>query len=373
VVLAVGWAPVALQEFVHHDNVGPLVRSLFGAGTKLGPRDAAGIFGAEFHVPPPWIGGHTRLDSLTRAVVPASSKYVLIPIGLLAAAALLTRRNPRVRLPLALTALVFGAGLWSISRVVGGAEGYAFYWRVPIAILVVFVALAAAWFGVGFDRRTGAFRATVVVLASVVVFSSVTLAVRTAQWGDVSPVEPTARAMLAQLAREHEPHGSVLVRAPDVPLLGFERTVVNELDRSGATVRVDKGLGFQFGYTRTATPSQVDQVWYVVEKGQYFSVLAAQPGARVLWATSGLPAAQERELRRLQRRLYDELRIVRRLDKFGVLDSTLVGFAIDGITGVESAVADRVAFLNGASSRHALCRCGIVAFRSSETPALALP
>ena len=372
-VLAVAWAPVALQEIVHHDNIRPLIRSLTGKGAKIGPHDAAGIFGAEFHVLPPWLGGRTHLDSLTRAVVPVSAKYVLIPIVLLVAAAFLTCRKPQVRVPLALTALLFGVGLWSISRVIGGAEDYAFYWRVPIAILVVFVAFASAWYRLGLDRQSGSFGATVVVLASIVVFSSVTLAVRTAQWGEVSTAEPIARAMLAQLHREHQPDGSVLVRAPDIPLLGLERTVVNELDRSGATVRVDTDLGFQFGYTRTATPRQVDQVWYVAENGQYLSVLAALPGARVLWATAALPGSQERELRVLQRRLYDELSAAHRMDKFGVVDSPLVGFGVQGIPGVDSATAARAALLNAAALRNAPCRCGIIAFPSAETPAVTFP
>jgi hypothetical protein len=372
-VLAVAWAPVALQELVHHDNIRPLVRSLTGTGTKLGARNAAGIFGAEFHVLPPWLGGHTRLDSLTQAVVPVSARYVLIPVVLLAAGALLAWRASRVRLPLALTALLFGAGLWSISRVVGGAEGYAFFWRVPIAILVVFVACAALWYRLGLDRRPGAARVMVVALASVVAFSSITMSVRTAQWGDVSNAEPVARAMLTQLHREHQPTGSVLVRAPDVPLLGLERTIVNELDRSGATVRVDTDLGFQFGYSRTAKPAQVDEVWYVIEKGQYLSVLAALPGARVLWATSPLPTSQERELRSLQRRLYDELVRARRMDRFGVIDSTLVGFGLQGIPGVDSATAERVAVLDADALRAAPCRCAIVAFPSAETPAVTFP
>lgn len=372
-VLAVAWAPVALQEIVHHDNIRPLVRSLTGNGTKLGARNAAGIFGAEFHVLPPWLGGHAHLDSLTRAVVPVSAKYVLIPIVVLAVGALLAWRAPRVRLPLALTALLFGAGLWSISRVIGGAEDYAFYWRVPIAILVVFVACASAWYRLGLDRRPDAARAMVVVLAAIVAFSSIALSVRTAQWGQVSTAEPVARAMLARLHREHQPHGSVLVRAPDVPLLGLERTIVNELDRSGATVRVDTDLGFQFGYTRTATPKQVDQVWYVIENGQYLSVLAALPGAQVLWASSALSAPEERELRALQRRLYDELVRAHRMDKFGVVDSPLVGFGLQGIPGVDSATAARAAVLNADALRAAPCRCGIVAFPSAETPTLTFP
>jgi hypothetical protein len=372
-VLLVSWAPPVLQEIVHQDNIRPLVRSLLGKGERLGPREAAGIFGAEFRVPPAWLGGHTHLNVFTNAVVPAPVKYVIIPVVLLVAAALAARRSARMRLPVALTALLFGVGLWSISRVVGGAERYAFYWRVPIAILVVFVTAAALWYRFGLDRRSGAVRAMVVFLAAIVVFSSVTLAVRTAQWGDVSAAEPVARAMLTQLHREHQPSTRVLVRAPDVPLLGLERTVVNELDRSGATVRVDSSLGFQFGYSRTATPSQVDEVWYVVEAGQYLSVLSGQPGARVLWETSALPVAQERELRRLQRRLWDELQRAGQADLFGRLDSSVVGFALAGLRGVDQAAVNRVAALNVAASRHAPCRCAIVAFPAAETPPLTLP
>jgi hypothetical protein len=372
-VVTGSWAPVALQEIVHQDNIRPLVRSLLGKDVTLGPRTAAGIFGSEFHVLPPWLGGHTRLDPLTATVVPASAAYVIIPIVLLVVAALAVRHNSRVRTPLALTALLFGVGLYSISRVVGGAQYYAFFWRVPIAILVVFVTFGALWFRFGFDRRSDLLRATVVLLAAIVVFSSVAGSVRIAQRGEVSTAEPLARTMLAHIQQEHEPTGSVLVRAPDVPFLGLERTVVNELDRSGATVRVDTDLGFQFGYTRTATPSQVDQVWYVVEKGQYLSVLAALPGARVLWATAALPAAQERELRVLQRRLYDELNAAHRMDRFDVVDSPLVGFGLEGIPGVDSAAASRVSDLNVEALRNAPCRCAIIAFPSAETPTVAFP
>ncbi len=372
-ILVVSWAPAGMQEVVHQDNARPLLRSLLGKGARLGSHAAAGILGAEFRFPPPWLGGHTHLDPFNNTVVPAPAKYVLVPVLLLVAAAFAARRDARSRLPVALTALLFGVGFWSISRVVGGAERYAFYWRVPLALLVVFVAVAVLWYRLGLDRRPGFVHAAVAVLASVVVFSSVTLAVRTAQWGDVSPAEQLARAMLAQLRREHEPRGSVLVRAPEPPLLGLERTVVNELDRSGATVRVDTALGFQFGYSRLASPSDVDQVWYVVEGGQYLTVVTGQPGARVLWATSALPPALEREMRRLQRRLWEELQRAGRSDLFGVLSSPLLGFALSGLPGVDSETVDRVARLNAAARLRAPCRCGIVAFRAADAPVLTVP
>jgi hypothetical protein len=373
VVVIVSWAPAVLQEIVHGDNVGPLVRSLAGKGQRLGTHQAAGIFGAEFRVPPPWLGGHTHLDPFNSTVVPGPDRYLLVPIVLLVVAALLTFRNPRPRVPLALTALLMAVGYWSISRVVGRAERYAFYWRVPLALLVVFVALGALWYRLGLDHRPGALSATVVVLAAVVLFSSVTLSVRATQWGEVSPVEPIARAMLSRLQREHEPRGSVLVRAPDVPFLGLQRTVVNELDRSGANVRVDTDLGFQFGYTRTATPSEVGEVWYVVENGQYLSVISGLPGARVLWETAALSPRREQEMRVLQRRLWTQLQRVGRADLFGNLNSPLLGFTLANVRGVDHALVDRVAVLDAAARRVAPCRCGIVAFSTADAPELALP
>jgi hypothetical protein len=373
VIVVVAWAPAVLQEIVHEDNVAPLVRSLLGKGARLGRRNAAGIFGAEFHVPPPWLGGHPHLDPFANTVVPASATYLLIPIALLALAALLAWRDARLRVPLGLTALLFVVGVWSISRVVGTAERYAFYWRAPIAILVVFVAVAAVWYAMGLDHRSGPLRATLVVLSAVVVFSSGAIAVRTAQWGEVSRAEPLARAMLARLRAEQEPRGSVLVRAPDSPLLGLERTVVNELDRAGSTVRVDDGLGFQFGYSRVARPSAVQQIWYVVENGQYLSVVTGEPGARVLWATAALPPAQELELRRLQRRLWSELQRAGRTDLFGVLSSPLLGFNLSGVPGIDTKTVDRVGALDAAARRHALCRCAVVAFDAADAPTLNLP
>lgn len=378
-IVAVTWVPPALQEIVHHDNVAPLVRSLFGKGVRLGPRAAAGIFGAEFRPPPPWLGGRSHLDPFNNTVVPVSATYLLVPVAILAVAAFVARRDPARRRAVALTALLAGVGFWSISRVVGGAERYAFYWRVPLALLVVFVGATVAWYRLGLDRRAGSVRATVALLATVVLVSSITLAVDTAQWGDVSPAEPVAVEMLARLRAEHlyggrnEPPGRVLVRAPESPLLGLERTVVNELARSGAKVRVDTDLGFQFGYSRVASPDQVDEVWYVVEGGQYLSVFTGLPGARVLWETAALPPAQERTMRVLQRRLWEQMQRSGHADLFGALNSPLLGFNLSGLPGIDSSLVDRVARLNEAAHRHARCRCGIIAFSAADAPTLALP
>lgn len=373
VIFVVSWVPPAIQEFAHADNIAPMWRSLFGHNVALGPRAAAGIFGAEFRPLPPWLGGHTHLDPFVNTVVPAPDRYVLVPVALFAVAAFVAWRDARFRVPVGLTALLVVVALWSLSRVVGGAERYAFYWRVPIALLVVFVAFAALGSRLPLDRWPGSARAIVAALAAVVVFSSATLSVRTAGWGQVSSAEPIARAMLAQLQRDHEPRGSVLVRTPESPLLGLERTVVNELDRKGAIVRVDPSLGFQFGYQRVATPAAVDEVWYVVEGGEYLSVLSGLPGARVVWEAPALAPAQELELRHLQRRIWRVLERTGHRDLFHLLNSPLAGFAIRGIPGISAAEVDRLANLNALGQTRSRCRCGIVAFPSADTPTVTLP
>ena len=136
------------------------------------------------------------------------------------------------------------------------------------------------------------------------------------------------------------------MRDADIPLIGIERAIVNEFDRDGVPVKVDEGLGYQFGYSRTAWPETVDEVWYVVELGQSLSLLADLPGATVLWNASPLSAAEEAELQAGQRELYAALQDAGRPDLYFRLQSPLVGFALHGIEGVDPATLQRVADLN---------------------------
>jgi hypothetical protein len=51
-----------------------------------------------------------------------------------------------------LTATLAVVGLASIARVVGPAERYVFYWRVPLALLVVFVTGWTLWLAAHLDE-----------------------------------------------------------------------------------------------------------------------------------------------------------------------------------------------------------------------------
>ncbi|MBN2623992.1 MAG: hypothetical protein JXA83_11510 [Acidimicrobiales bacterium] len=378
VALVVLWTPPLVHELVHPSNVRRLVRAQVDpAEPVLGLSRAAGVFAEEFRVPPPWLGGEHRLDEFANTVVPRSAWWLVIPVVLLIVATLATRRR-RARGSaelLALTTTLAVVGLVSIARVVGPAERYVFYWRVPLALLVVFVTGWTLWLAAHLDEHPQARRIAGGALAAVVVVASATLSVRIAQVDDVSDAEPLAQEALAAAEASLDDDRRVLVRAAGVGFLGIERTIVNELERDGADVVVDDDLGYLFGYSRTATPDDVDEVWYVLEGGEYLSVLSAAPGARVLWVSSPLSTAEEQDLQARQRELWSFLQRAGREELFNQLESPVVGIALADLPGIDRAVLDRVADLNTRVRDAAPCRCAIVAFdpEDASTAAAGLP
>jgi hypothetical protein len=378
VALVALWTPPLFHEFVHPSNLRRLARAQTDpAEPVLGVSRAAGVLAEEFRIPPPWLGGEHRLDEFANTVVLQSAWWLVIPLGLLIVAALATRRRSAhgSAALLALTATLAVVGLVSIARVVGPAERYVFYWRVPLALLVVFVTGWTLWLAAHLDEYPQARRIAGGALATIVVVASVTSSMRIAQVEDVSDAEPLAREALAAANSSLADGRRVLVRAAGVGFLGIERTIVNELDRDGANVFIDEQLGFLFGYSRTATPDDVDEVWYVMEGGQYLSVLSTALGARELWESSPLSAAEEQDLRAGQRDLWSALQRAGREELFTRLQSPVVGFALDDVPGIDRDLLDRVAELNERVLDAARCRCAIVAFdpEDARTATAGLP
>jgi hypothetical protein len=372
VVLVALWIPPLVHEFVHPSNVRRLARAQIDpAEPVIGISRAARVLAEEFRIPPPWLGGEHRLDEIENTVVLQSAWWLVIPLVLLTVAALATRRR---RLPgsaelVALTATLAVVGLVSLARVVGRIERYVFYWRVPLALLVVFVTGWTLWIAGRLDDSPLARRIAGSALAAIVVVASVTSSVRIAQVDDVSDAEPLARDALAAADSSLVDGRRVLVRSAGVGFLGIERAIVNELDREGANVAVDEDLGFQFGYSRTARPSDVDEVWYVTEGGEYLSVLSAAPGARVLWVSSPLSAPDEQDLRTGQRRMWRALRRAGLEGLSGQMQSPYVAVALGDVPGIDPGTLDRVADLNQRVSDAGRCRCAIVAFDPSDARA----
>ncbi len=186
--------------------------------------------------------------------------------------------------------------------------------------------------------------------------------------GPVAPMEPVATSIIHQLQREGQPHGKVLVRYSGSPLGGLQAAVVDQLARDGDPVYVDRGLGYQFGYTRTAAPSDVRSVWYVTEESELYSLISRAPGAEVLAVSHPLPPAQQAELVALQRKISDQLTAVGHADDVGDLFSEYVVAALAGIPGLAPADLRRLQALNAVVVRHT-CLCSVISFPAHRIPA----
>jgi len=165
-----------------------------------------------------------------------------------------------------------------------------------------------------------------------------------------------------RLANRAPGTGQLLVRGLGPADLGIAATLVNELDRSDTPASVDQHLDYEYGPQRTLAARDADTIWLVSERGWISNRLRRLPGARVMFAATGLPAAQEQELERAQVQLYAQLRHAKHLRLANLLDNTLIALVVADVRGVDDALARRVASLNDRSKQHAICRCVVVAF-----------
>jgi hypothetical protein len=137
--------------------------------------------------------------------------------------------------------------------------------------------------------------------------------------------------------------------------------VLDELDRRGAPMRVDEAYGYRFGDQRAATLREVSSVWYVLQDGQLVGTFARLPGASTLARTTPLSQSEETELTRLQLSIGDGLERAHREDLISTLDTSLVGFALSRVAGLDQRDVDRVARLNEKVARSKGCRCAVIA------------
>jgi len=187
--------------------------------------------------------------------------------------------------------------------------------------------------------------------------------------GPVDPMEPVAASIINQLQREGQPRGPVLLQVRGFSLGGLHAALVDQLEREGASVYVDQGLGYQFGYNRTASPSRVGSVWYVIEESELYSLVTRLPGAQILALSHPLPARQQAELVALQRRLADQLVAEGRADQVRDLGSEYVKVALTGVPGIAPADLARLRALNRRVVAHT-CLCSVIAFPANRIPPL---
>jgi hypothetical protein len=376
IVLAVMWfVPLVIDTAAHWPgNTVRLVRFSLGLGPTphlplLGIHGALGYLATEFRWRPPWLGGPDPVNRFTALTAPSSVAFLAVPVVLIGAGWGLARwrRRPELVALAEMLAVAVAAGVLALTVLTGPAFPYLFFWRIPIGAAtvvlgaVVLVETLPRW-------RRGAALALGCGLAALTVVASVSFT-RTvaAANGPVDPMEPVAASIINQLQREGQPRGPVLVRTHGFDLGGLHAALVDQLAREGASVYVDPGLGYQFGYHRTAGPSRVGSVWYVVEESVLFSLDTLLPGAQVLALSHPLPAGQQAELVALQRRLADRLDAEGRADQVDDLGSEYVKVALAGVPGLAPADLTRLRELNRRVVAHA-CLCSVIAFPANRIP-----
>ncbi len=295
-----------------------------------------------------------------------------MPVGLLALGFVASRRSRSTsdRNLLVLLAAALVAGVAAVSQVPDRIEPYLFQWRIPLAILVVAASGMAVARWLGLRRSPRPWVAAGIVLAAIVVVASGGLARDILDSPDhLSRFEEATVEAADQLEGRVGPSDPVLVRFEGSNAGGLWGGLIDELDRRGEPVQVNRELDYQYGQQRTATLEEVASVWYAVDDGHLMSLLSDLPDAEVVAAVSPLSPEDEAELAAIQRRLAAGLLRAGRTDLLRTLDGPLVAFALDDVPGLDPADLDRVARLNVAVNRSGSCRCGVVAF-PPDSPSL---
>jgi len=314
------WLPTLVEELTSNPgNLTLLARWTDRGEPTLGLHGATQLLAAEFRPLPPWLGGNVhRIPSnpLAGGLGFADPIWLVVPAMLLIATALVARRRQaRDLLHLVILMAVIGvASLVALAQTAFPTFEYVYQWKALVAAFVVAVAawgLLAAVRGHTPPRLLAIGGAMGVV---VIGWAAVNTSVDVAADPGLNAFQSATSALVTDAARHGLPRQPFLVRdsGSDISLLFYG--VVDELDRIGAPVRVDRAFAREFGDQRVASRRDVSAIWIVAEDGSAISRLTALPGSRVVARTTPLPLAQERQLVHLQHTLGDELERAGRAD-----------------------------------------------------------
>lgn len=359
------WLPPLVDQVAGDGNLAKIIGfSDDGGGVGLG--DGAGLLAAEFRVLPPWLGGDDLLTPFAGTAEPASLWWLLVPAVLLVAGAIAARRTrPAARL-VALLAVLTVVGIVALARVEPPLDTYLFHWRALLATLIAGTTVWTVARAVGVARSRPASLALLAIGVGLVAWSSVTLSSDVADPpSESNPFASDASALVDQLD-EHLPTDPFVVRNVGSAYRGLYGAIVDELDRSGAPVRVAPDEEFAFGSHRGASIRDDDEVWFVAEEGRDVSLLTALPGARVLARTTPLGAEDEAELVRIQRQLARELEAGGHADLVSLLEYPEFAPALADVAGIDQDAVRRMTELTRATEGR--CRCAVIAIPADVAP-----
>lgn len=369
------WLPAIAETALDPPgNFALVVKYFAGADTNepaVGALTGVDLMAAEFHWPPPWLGGRDLIDPIVGASQTGSAVNLLPPIALLGVVWHVSRRRRDIAVCRAavLAAALLAIGTVTLGRVTGTPWPYLFYWRPVIAVFATLVIVAGLARSGRLTRWPWRVPIGLAGAIGLIAWGAGGLAIAAV---DRSSTMTPTEAMTAKLLEEIEtigvPSGGVILRLDTASLLGLQRALFNELDRAGEPVFVDGSLGYQFGDGRTARPEAVEVVWWVAENGQALSHLTTLPGAEPLAVFSPLSPQKERQAVRLQRELIAQLSVAGRTDLVDALDSPFVAFTLAEVPGLDAHAVEWLADLNGQVERSGSHRVGVISFPPELAP-----
>ena len=367
--MALLWTPVLVDELFVTGNLGAVYHYLTDSNApKAGLSTSLGWLAEEFHLLPPWLGGPSRNTVFSFWAVGSSIAWLGIPAALFAIAVVALRRRRSIsrRRLVELVGFVTVSALIAMSQITGDQFGYLFEWRIFVAILVV---VACAWSVAPWIREHPTiWSAAGALLVGTVMATSAVLAYRVATFPDnLEPSDALLEPMVNRLVRQAPRSGHLLVRADGSTRVGVASTLVNELDRHGIRAGIDPWLDFEYGPGRRLSARDASEIWIVAEEGWQASRLRAIPGGRELASSHALSDHDERELSRIQRTLWHQLRIARADARIAALDNPFFAMIVARQRGIDHQLAERASVLDAKASRAAVCRCVVIGFES--TPA----
>lgn len=370
-ISAVLWAPAVFEQIRQgaDGNLVLIARSAFGARLPhmtqvnvdpVGLRTAAGVLADEFRFVPAWLGGPAYPSGAPGGfAAPAGLGWLLVPLGLWIAATVVVRRHPdrRSAHALWLLGLLAVTALLGLGQVRGDLTDYAFYWRVPLAVLLVVVPIGVLARSLRPEGGRGRQVLTIALVGGLVAATVAT----TAWVTDGDPAQDAVNPIVADLARQvpqsARNRGPIrFIQTGDLGLYaGVAVGLFDDLDRRGFPVGLTRRFAEAYVQGEHVSSRPGGRTWLVAQ-GRNVSELLGRPGVRLLAESSPLSRTDELRLRRLQRRLSAQLRDAGRADLLDRLDLPLPQ-GLPGVGNVRAAEVRELTRLQrrvGGARRYAL-------------------
>jgi hypothetical protein len=314
-------------------------------GDPLGARGAAHLLATEFHLVPPWLGGSIEPTGSTLASLSTPLLWLAAPIVLLVASFVVARhhRNRPATHAVLLMAWLTVAGVVSMATVHSPPGLFDFFWRIPLAVMVVAATLgtlltASRLWSYSWIRAATGVLLAIAIVAPAIVTSNKAL--------DASPQILGTRRIVEQLMHQITPAEcggrQIQIRGE----IGLVASLYNELERRGCDVSMsEKVADFRFQGRHGKALEDVDRVWIAVPSVDA-SRVTELPGADEIAAITHLSPKDDSRIRELQSSLSQQLVAAGKPELIPSLASPGVVQELGEVPGLDAASLRELAKLN---------------------------